>query len=114
MLFPVLFGKMLSLFQCNTTEITVGCMSFQMLKTFSVSVTIADYLMLNHLIILAKQHILCSFLEYLPLKVAFTYYIETIIADSNGKRSFHDDNSNKYVQNNRIMTLFCSMAPELR
>jgi len=56
-----------------------------------------DFHLLNHLLILAKQHIyLCLNKGYPPslktylTKVALIYQIEMTTAESNGKRTFHD------------------------
>lgn len=92
---------------CNGIEIRLNELS-DVDKIFGICENSTDFLMLNHLIILAKQHIhSCSSRDCVPSlniylsKVAFTYHIETIIADSNGKRSFRDAKWKKYVQNNK-------------
>lgn len=92
---------------CNGIEIRLNELS-DIDKIFGICENSTDFLMLNHSIILAKQHIhSCSSRDCVPSlniylsKVAFTYHIEAIIADSNGKRSFRDAKWKKYVQNNK-------------
>ena len=66
-------------------------------KIFGVWKRQTDFHLLNHFLILAKQHIYsCRNKGYPPLlktylaKVYVMYQIETTIADSNGKGTFHD------------------------
>ena len=77
-------------------QITASSTKFTWLAGHRKSM-LTDFLLLNHLIILAKQHFYSccnrdcvSSLNIYLSKVAFTYCIETVIADSNGKRSFLD------------------------
>ena len=66
-------------------------------KIFGVWKRQADFHLLNHFLILAKQHIYsCRNKGYPPslkiylAKVSVINQIETTIADSNGRRTFHD------------------------
>ena len=63
-----------------------------------------DFHLLNHFLILAKQHIYsCRNKGYPPslrtylAKVSLIYQIETTIAESNGKRAFHDVKWKKFL-----------------
>ena len=80
----------------NMIDIKVEALS-ETDKIFGLWKREADFYLLNHFLILAKQHIyscrnkgcLPSLKAYLA-KVASIYQIETTIAESNGKRTFHD------------------------
>ena len=72
-------------------------------KIFGVWKRQADFHVLNHFLILAKQHIYsCRNKGYPPslktylAKVSVINQIETTIADSNGKRTFHDFNGRSF------------------
>ena len=79
-------------------------------KIFGLWKREADFHLLNHFLILAKQHIysrrnkgyLPSLKAYL-VKVASIYQIETTIAESNGKRTFHDARRKKFLAHNGIL-----------
>lgn len=80
----------------NMIDIKVEALS-DIDKIFGVWKRQADFHLLNHFLILAKQHIYsCRNKGYPPslktylAKVSVIYQIETTIADSNGKRTFHD------------------------
>ena len=69
----------------------------------------ADFHLLNHFLILAKQHIyFCRNIGYPPsrkiylAKVALIYQIETMIAESIGKRTFYYVKWKKFVSRNCI------------
>ena len=73
-------------------------------KIFGLWKRQTDFHLLNHLLILAKQHIyFCRNKGYSPslktylAKVALIYQIETTIAESNGKRTFHDVKWKKFL-----------------
>ena len=66
-----------------------------------------EFHLLNHFLILAKQHIYsCRNKGYPPslrtylAKVSLIYQIETTIAESNGKRVVHDVKWKKFLLNN--------------
>ena len=76
-------------------------------KIFGLWKREADFYLLNHFLILAKQHIYsCRNKGYLPslkaylAKVASIYQIETTIAESNGKRTSHDAKWKKFLAHN--------------
>ena len=76
-------------------------------KIFGLWKRQADFHLLNHFLILAKQHIYsCRNKGYPPSlktcleKVASIYKIEPTIAESNGKRTFHDVEWRKFLPNN--------------
>ena len=89
----------------NTIDIKVEALS-EIDKIFGLWKRHADFHLLNHFLILAKQHIYScrnkgyppSFKTYLA-KVSLIYQIETTIADSNGKRTFHDFKWKKFLLN---------------
>ena len=80
-------------------------------KIFELWKREADFHRFNHFLILAKQHIysyrnkgyLPSLKAYLA-KVASIYQIETTIAESNGKRTFHDAKWKKFSAHNGILS----------
>ena len=64
------------------------------------------------MLILAKQHVYFCRNEGFPpsfkiflAKVASVYQIETVISESNGKRTFHDANWKKFTTNNCFLGL---------
>ena len=76
-------------------------------KIFGLWKRQADFHLLNHFLILAKQHIYSCRNKGYPLslktylaKVTLIYQIETTIADSNGKQTFHDVKWRKFFLNN--------------
>ena len=79
---------------------------FKWSKIFGLWKRHADFHLLNHFLILAKQHIYScrnkgyppSFKTYLA-KVSSIYQIETTIADSNDERTFHDVKWKKFLLN---------------
>ena len=80
----------------NMIDIRVEALS-EIDKNFGLWKRQTDFHLLNHLLILAKQHLyFCRNKGYLPslktylAKVDLIYQIETTIAESNGKRTFHD------------------------
>ena len=90
----------------NMIDIKVEALS-ETDKIFGLWKREADFYLLNHFLILAKQHIYsCRNKGYLPslkaylAKVASIYQIETTIAESNGKRSFHDAKWKKFLAHN--------------
>ena len=73
-------------------------------KIFGLWKREADFHLLNHFLILAKQHIyFCRNKGHPPslkiylAKVSLIYQIETMIAESNGKRTFHDVKWRKFI-----------------
>ena len=89
----------------NTIDIKVEALS-EIDKIFGLWKRHADFHLLNHFLILAKQHIYsCRNKGYPPslktylAKVSLIYQIETTIADSNGKRTFHDVKWKKFLLN---------------
>ena len=89
----------------NMIDIKVEALS-EIDKIFGVWKRQADFHLLNHFLILAKQHIYsCRNKGYPPslktylAKVSVIYQIETTIADSNGKRTFHDIKWKKFLFN---------------
>ena len=94
----------------NMIDIKVEALS-ESDKTFGLWKREVDFHLLNHFLILAKQHIYsCRNKGYLPslkaylAKVASIYQIETTIAESNGKRTFHDDKWKKFLAHNGILS----------
>jgi len=76
----------------------------EMDKIFGLWKRRTDFHLLNHLLILAKQHIyFCRNKGYPPslktylAKEALIYQIETTIAESNGKRTFHEVKWKKFL-----------------
>ena len=90
----------------NMIDIKVEALS-ETDKIFELWKREADFYLRNHFLILAKQHIyswpnkgyLPSLKAYLA-KVASIYQIETTIAESNGKRTFHDAKWKKFLAHN--------------
>ena len=94
----------------NMIDIKVEALS-ESDKIFGLWKREGDFYLLNHFLILAKQHIYsCRNKGYLPslkaylTKVASIYQIETTIAESNGKRTFHDAKWKKVLAHNGILS----------
>ena len=70
-------------------------------KSFGLWKRQTDFHLLNHFLILAKQHIYScrnkGSVTKILAKVALIYQIETTIAESNGKRTFHDVKWKKFL-----------------
>ena len=89
----------------NMIDIKVEALS-EIDKIFGLCKRQADFHLLNHFLILAKQHIYsCRNKGYFPslktylAKVASIYQIETMIAESNGKQTFYDVEWKKSLPN---------------
>ena len=87
----------------NMIDIKVEALS-EIDKIFGIWKRQVDFHLLNHFLILAKQHIYsCRNKGYPPslrtylAKVSLIYQIETTIAESNGKRAFHDVKWKKFL-----------------
>ena len=82
-------------------------MSMNTVKTILLELPVwkqVDFYLLNHLLILAKQHIYsCRNKGFPPslkiflAKLFSVYQIETVISDSNGKGTFHDAKWKKFI-----------------
>ena len=87
----------------NMIDIKVEALS-EIDKIFGIWKRQVDFHLLNHFLILAKQHIYsCRNKGYPPslrtylAKVSLIYQTETTIAESNGKRAFHDVKWKKFL-----------------
>ena len=93
-------------FKFNMIDIKVEALS-KINKIFGVWKRQANFYLLNHLLILEKKHIYsCRNKGYTPplktylAKVSLIYQIETTVAESNGKRTFHDVKGKTFLLNN--------------
>ena len=92
----------------NTIEIKIEALS-DVVKMFGLWNRQVDFYLLDHLLILANQHIYsCQNKRFLPslkiflAKVFSVYQIEAVIFDSKGKRTFHVAKWKKFMTNNCI------------